>query len=280
MTIPTHSAWEHDMKVRIGLTLYDLCNAGSIPNLREYLPTRYPKNHPFKVPILKMMEIAVENSDTALTKYCLSEGGRATESIMKRIALNRPYRFFEDLLPSTYFPPDYVFSHGATYCTVATYAATANDFDFVKLCLAHGAQTRDTDFENYPTALAAIAEKASIEMVALWLEHGAELEGSGAIVAAAGAGRIDMVKYLLGKGANVNEVNYRPRGRDIISMKIGGALHWAARNQHEEMVALLIEKGGDKDMVDAKGRRPFFYAYTQGNEKIKKMLAVEKYTTE
>lgn len=104
------------------------------------------------------MESAAENNDTPLAKYCISKGGQVTEEFMERITLKRPYRVFEDLLRSIkHVYPDYGFSHCAKLCTVATYAATAYDVDFFKLCLAHGARTRNTDFEDYPTALATIA---------------------------------------------------------------------------------------------------------------------------
>lgn len=214
------------------------------------------------------MEIAAENNDTSLAKYCISKGGQVTERFMQRVALNGPYRLFEDLLTSTNNEPDHDFCHGGSGCTVATYAATVNDIDFVKLCLAHGARTCNADFEDYPAALAAIAEKASIEMAALWLEHGAELEGSGAIVAAAGAGKIDMVKYLLEKGANVNEATIL----HLWTSWGSNALHQATRNEREEMVALLIEKGGDVRLKDAKGKTPAIYALEMRNDNIMEML--------
>lgn len=115
-------------------------------------------------------------------------------------------------------------------------------------------------------------------MVALWLEHGAELEGSGAIVAAAGAGKISMLKYLLEKVTNVNEVNTRQQSTSCGSMKIGGALHQAAPSQCEEIVALLIEKGEDVRLKDAGDKTLSFYVYEKGNGNILKMLLGKKRT--
>lgn len=117
-------------------------------------------------------------------------------------------------------------------------------------------------------------------MVALWLDHGAELEGSGAIVAGAGAGKVNVVKYLLEKGANVNGANTQHQWTFWGSMKIGGALLQAARNQHEDLVALLIEKGGDVRLKDAKGKTPSFYAYEMRNDNMMKMLLEKMRATE
>lgn len=47
------------------------------------------------------------------------------------------------------------------------------------------------------------ARRSSVEIVDLLLQHGASLHGAGAVIAAAGDGRLDTLSFLLGKGANI-----------------------------------------------------------------------------
>ena len=276
MSTTEHTTFERTTKTKIGTTLYDLCNAGSVPAVLAHLSQKTSADPSFKPPLSKMMEIAAENNDVPLIEYCLRADGPVTGDLMQRIAHKRPYHVFKAILMNRANRPDQRFLHAGKLCTVATYAATADDIYFVKLCFAHGARTRYTEFENYSTALAAIAEKASIEMVALWLENGAVLKGSGAIVAAAGAGRTDMVKFLLEQGADINEVNTRHQRAMDGDMKVGGALHQAVRNGREDMLALLLERGGDVGLKDARGDTPISLAHKQQNLKMMEMLQKKK----
>lgn len=91
---------------------------------------------------------------------------------------------------------------------------------------------------------------------------------------------LQAVKYLLEKGANVNEGHTRQQWTCYGSMKIRGALHQAARNQHEDLVALLIEQGGDVRLKDTKGKTPSFYAYEMRNDNIMKMVLEKMRATE
>ncbi|OJJ83539.1 ankyrin repeat domain-containing protein, partial [Aspergillus glaucus CBS 516.65] len=56
-------------------------------------------------------------------------------------------------------------------------------------------------------------------------------------------------------------------------------LFWAARNGHEAVVNLLLEKGADTSTTDKDGRTPLFWAARNGNEAVVKLLENQHATT-
>ena len=103
------------------------------------------------------------------------------------------------------------------------------------------------------TVLAAAAGNSDEQMVGLLLDHGATMRGSGALIYAAKRGNQNNVRYLLSRGADVNEVV--PLSELAEERAEGGsALHWAVENGHVAVVDVLLEGGADTELKDAKGR--------------------------
>jgi len=82
--------------------------------------------------------------------------------------------------------------------------------------------------------------------------------------AAVEAGRVDVVRLLLRRGANPNAINI---GRLM-------PLHFAARGGSAEIVNLLIEYNADRDAQDQNGRTPQDHARThyEVNQEIVRLL--------
>ena len=135
-----------------------------------------------------------------------------------------------------------------------TNAAIEDDIEFTRLCLTHGADPNRHLFEDMKTALAAVAETASVAMAALLFDHGAILHGSGAIVLAAEAGKVEMVEFLLERGADVNEMGVWHPGDRRYDEDVGSALHRAICKGHDELVPFLIGEGAVVNVKDMKGR--------------------------
>jgi ankyrin repeat protein len=76
------------------------------------------------------------------------------------------------------------------------------------------------------------------------------------IVLAASVGKLDMVKLLVGRGANIHTTSSR-------SCKT--ALHFAATEGHEEMVVYLLDNGADPMRLDKVGWTPLMYASVRGH---------------
>ena len=149
---------------------------------------------------------------------------------------------------------------------MVSFAAVDDDIDWVRLCFAHGASATNDEFGDYASVLAAIAAKASVEMAAFWLEH--EVAGgekvklddtSDALGAAAEAGRCDIVEFLLDKGARINEVCrvYQDFGHYINRDERAEApLHRAIRKDTLDVMELLVDRGANVNLQDAKGNTP------------------------
>ena len=86
-------------------------------------------------------------------------------------------------------------------------AADAGNHSMVRYMLEKGAEpNRRLDCEGRKTTLACAAWHSDEEMVQLLLQYGARLQESGALVMAAQEGKLDMVRMLIAKGADVNEM--------------------------------------------------------------------------
>ena len=92
--------------------------------------------------------------------------------------------------------------------------------------------------------------------MSLLLEYNATLKDSGALALAARHGRLDMVKFLLKKGAFVDE-NCVTGSLDRPKQdKEGTALHLVKKGRMN-ILKYLLECGANRNLTDQKGRAPF-----------------------
>ncbi|MCJ1396619.1 hypothetical protein MMC18_009510 [Xylographa bjoerkii] len=136
-----------------------------------------------------------------------------------------------------------------------TAAVAGSHAPLVAWLLTHGAPLNNTLWaDRYPT-LALGAHSASIATVEVLLDHGAVLKGSLALQLAAGAGRVEMMEFLVGRGADVNE-NVAREGvlEDLMERELGTALHFAAGRREAASVRWLLERGADVGVRDEMGR--------------------------
>lgn len=111
---------------------------------------------------------------------------------------------------------------------------------FLAFLLNLGADpNQNPDTSPFPLASAAAFYNNDVRPASLLLQHGARLAHSGALAAAAGRGNVELVKFLLGEGAN-QETDQVEGGGDS-----GLAMHIAARKGHVEVVRALAEAGVD-----------------------------------
>ena len=129
--------------------------------------------------------------------------------------------------------------------------------------LFHGADPNLTD-DRGRTCLATAACELDAPHIQLLLDHGAKMECSDALYAAANtfagdAGRIEMMQFLLAHGADINqrEVQVDPRLAEKYPEKGGGtALHGAVRRWNQDNVRFLLGRGADPNIRDNAGRTP------------------------
>jgi ankyrin repeat protein len=88
---------------------------------------------------------------------------------------------------------------------------------------------------------------ASLKIIEYLLDHGAIITGSGAIHKAAEKGRIDVLEMFLQHGADLNEYwsGQLTTGRDF---RGGTPLHMAVSHDQVQTVKWLLEHGADPNI--------------------------------
>jgi ankyrin repeat protein len=150
---------------------------------------------------------------------------------------------------------------GKGYYSPLRDAAQVNIPVMVELLLKYGADPNAASEGDRPLVCAAY--EGSVEIVKLLVGHGADLEpanGSKPLLVAASRGKTDVIVYLIAKGAHVTAAD----GSGYT------ALHRAARAGQVDAVRVLLASGADPASRDKWGRTPLDLAK---HEAIRKLLA-------
>ena len=138
---------------------------------------------------------------------------------------------------------------------IMTHATEHNNLPWVRFCLENGADPNLNLLYDAYSPLTIAAERASVKVAALMLKHSARIKGSGALARASQYGRMDMVKFLIMKGALIDE--------DCVASEVdtdeqddgGTALHLVKRGR-VDILKCLLEKGANTTLMDHRGRTP------------------------
>lgn len=140
--------------------------------------------------------------------------------------------------------------------------------DFIRLLLVLGVDPNPPPPGPHPLCLAAGRwQTESIELSRTLLEHGSLIKHSGALAAAAKSGNIDLVKFLLAEGAEVNDIISNPEVGHVWP-----ALHTAIENGKEDITGLLLEHKANPDLFDENGRTAYMVAEATGNQRMLELL--------
>ena len=157
---------------------------------------------------------------------------------------------------------------GYTYTeTSFVECAKKGDVDAIKLFLAEGMDVNAMN-ERGQTALSRSAEYQRTEVVTLLLGKGAEVDKVGgryartALMEAAGAGNVVIIKQLADKGADINAKDHES----------STPIFFACMYGHVEAVKLLIELGANVNVQAVIGRTPMSLAETNGHAEIVQIL--------
>jgi cytohesin len=108
------------------------------------------------------------------------------------------------------------------------------------------------------TDVHSAAWKGDFDTVKEWVEKGGDVNapqassGGNILSYAAGGGNVDLVKYLLSKGAKVND-----QDKDSTT-----PLHYAAREHHPEVIKALVEAGAQPNVFAGRYKRGHTEAHT------------------
>lgn len=221
-------------------------------------------------PLSEMLKTAAYNDNADVAAYLLTRGAPFSDDVMQEIRLGHSFAVYKVLVKKTYDPKrravpwvDDILGH----------VCPTTDISWARFCLENGADP-NLMVAHSMCALAAAAGESTVEMADLLLQHGAKMDGSGAIVIAAENGKLDMVEFLLEKGADIDEIVLKNFGSSKVTTEGGSALHKAVTNKRLDVVGFLLFKGADVHLVDIRGRTPLMRATETGDHEIIDLLQV------
>ncbi|MEK6660221.1 MAG: ankyrin repeat domain-containing protein [Campylobacterota bacterium] len=124
-----------------------------------------------------------------------------------------------------------------------------NDFLGVKKQIRDGADVNEANESGESVLASSLRYRCDFDLVMLLIESGADIydfdeEGVTIFDMAVTYDNMDVVKYLIAQGIDVNSTKRRSRFTPLMAAVCYGRV---------EMVKFLIEQGADKNAVDSKG---------------------------
>ena len=157
-------------------------------------------------------------------------------------------------------------------------AVMDGDYNFAKWLLEHGHRSTPNDPYHGPSGISwtICGDRADQKMLKLLLDHGHDLENSGAGVAAADEGNVEALRLLPDRGLNIEDqdMSWYPfdEDKDEPYESQGTALYRACRQGNVECVELLLERGADPLAKDLEGTPCLDIARRRGHEYIVQLL--------
>ncbi|KAL4792485.1 ankyrin repeat-containing domain protein [Aspergillus venezuelensis] len=244
------------------LTITRQNNLGALENFIQQKREADPDYSP---PLHDLLQAATDCRAPEIAAYCLEHGEQASHGVMTSVVTNSSFAVYRLLVEHKAVNINhYVGWYGDILGTMAY----SNNLDWVKFCLAHGADPNLNKVHDNITALACAVSTGNLEMVELMLAHGAEMKGSGAIVMAAIDNNMEMLRFLLDRGADIDEVGIEGPAGDECYEDMGSPLHQAATEGHTEMSLFLIDAGANVYLKDLMGRTAEELASEKGHTEI------------
>ena len=232
--------------------LYEAASNGDYELLKTLLlPDPTQSFQEADVTIEQLLAKAARKGHAQTVAYCVRLGARVNDSdIHDAVVEGNSLEVYKVLVPAGYnlnFRHDFV---GGPLCWLG------DDTALAAYLLSHGADpNRDMQTGRYqPISVAARNPSDISEIVELFIKHGAQIDGSGAIILAAMHGNLKVVECLISHGANVNLDPWTDTMIFARREEAESALHKAVRSGNEAIVGLLIDNDADRSCLNANGR--------------------------
>jgi ankyrin repeat protein len=217
--------------------LFEDCAAGNLEKTRVGLnELRYQRKQPD--PIQPLAALAAQRGHSDILKLCLDEGA-VFDVHLEEAALSgsRTAAMLDVLWDANWRD----IQHNKRVIRGLLSRSIYQKVGVLKWLIDHGGELELGMFEQAAWA------NVSVPVMEIMVEKfGIQpLEYTGSLQMAASRGSRDLVEYLLGAGANVNEV---PPPLDPREPGPFTALYEAVHNRHVDVVRVLLEHGADVDM--------------------------------
>ncbi|KAI9828251.1 MAG: hypothetical protein M1826_006077 [Phylliscum demangeonii] len=246
------------------------CSAGHLDVVKSLIDHVQSSSRSYVPPYRAMLKAAACHNQPHIARYCLEAGADpSSPEVLRQLVSGRSFETFQELVSAGLDVNEGIPWFG----DFLIIAARSDNVRWARFCLEHGADPNLHVVDDAKKALAAAAEYGgSVEMAALLLDHDAQLDGSGAMVLAAESGRLEMVQYLLERGAKIDEIGLRSLTDPRETADMGSALHKAVTEGHVDVVHFLLDRGADLHLPDYQGRTPLVRAKERGEAKMIKVL--------
>lgn len=283
-----------DSKHTLDPALHEACVSGNLDLLISLLSASSSSSSspsstnspPSSAVLSQILYVSTSKNHPNIVDWALSHGATLDPRTLQVMFINRSRDVFEYLLtspahtntpssdPSKAKPKLDINTYIPWWGDILSNVARRNDTEWTFLCLDHGANPNLNLVDEHKSLLAAVAELSSVEIARLLIERGgATVKGSGAIVMAAEEGKLDMVQFLLERGADVNEIGIEHPTDPRYQEDVGTALHRAVWGGWVEVVRFLLGVDGvDLKLKDGVGRTVMQIAEEGGNVEILEML--------
>jgi ankyrin repeat protein len=211
------------------------CSDGDIANLTDILSKSMPDDN---LPFTDMLENAASGGHSDVVQ-CLLNLNPSFTTIDDSVVRAAIYSGSADTFRLLYnkYPNILNVEHERRGTPLSIALVSRASLDFLSFLLSLGADPNISGGDTFPPLSWAAGLYDTRDSVELLLEHGARLNDSGALAAAAHGGKVDTVKYLLDHGADPNDGGTRPLPFF--------PLHSAVEKGHQDIVKLLVECGVD-----------------------------------
>ncbi|KAK0803157.1 hypothetical protein LTR91_015498 [Friedmanniomyces endolithicus] len=216
--------------------------------------------------------LAVQHSYVDLADYLLSAGAEISSYDGKTAAENKDKATLELLIHH-----GWDINQRVNWSVPPALAFAVEDIDLCHWFISHGADP-NAGCGLDKTPLSAAVQYGPLEVIELLFNHGGAIECGQLLHFAVWrhlSDRLDVVRYIIRKGASVNMLMYQNRPDCYIQREafgLGTPLHAAATEGDMEVVRLLLDEGADISIQDSLGKLPYQLAEMHGHEAIATLL--------
>ena len=250
--------------------LIEMASNGDCIGLKQLLgpqPLQFLKEA--NLTLEQLLSPAVNHRQVQVIDYCISLGANVNDfEILIAVIQAKSLDVYKVVVSAGY---NLQYDHGmmgGPLCWVG------NDVPLAAYLLSRGADP-NSDLQTgiyQPLALAARNPGDNVEMIELFIKHGAQVDRSGALIVAAQYGKLETVRCLISHGANVNLIQWTDTMIFKRPDQVDSALHRAVKGSHDAVVALLLENGADVSLEDANGKTPLDLARDMEKDSIVRLL--------